>query len=370
MKVHQFNHIVLTGFVFVLFAGALANAAPWAGSGTAEDPYQVWNANDLNAIGASTTYYTSHFIMMADINLAGKTYTNAVIPYGGTSFTGVFDGNSRTISNLTINTAGASTNYLGLFGYLGTNAEGYNVLFNLGVKNVSITASGTSQNVGALAGAVDNTTIQQCSAQGTIRGGNASKRVGGLFGMNVGFIHDCYSLVDVNGGASSQFVGGLIGTNFYGQVVDCYAAGHVTGGTSVGGFAGIRYEFFPSIQSCYYLRLSDGGVPNNGIATELTDAQMRQQSSFVDWDFFGEVINGTGELWKMNGYPVLSWQIPVGMQEFALLGSFWGEPNCQPGQLCSTVDWYTDGHIDIKDLAQLCRSWLCPRVALYFGDNF
>ncbi len=97
---------------------------------------------------------------------------------------------------------------------------------------------------------------------------------------------------------------------------------------------------------------------------------MRQQSSFAGWDFFGEIVNGSDEIWKMNGYPVLSWQIPVGMEEFAMLGSFWGEPNCQPDQLCSTVDWYVDGRIDIKDLEQLCKSWLCSRVATYFGDNF
>jgi hypothetical protein len=153
---------------------------------------------------------------------------------------------------------------------------------------------------------------------------------------------------------------------------NCYAAGHVAGGSAVGGFAGSAY-YLLFIQNCYYLRLSDGGGPNNGIATELTDAQMRQQSSFIGWDFFAEAVNGTDELWKMNGFPVLSWQIPVGMREFAMLSKFWTEPNCQPGQLCATVDWFNDGRIDINDLNQLCQSWLHSRVATdapLFGDNF
>jgi hypothetical protein len=353
---------VLAAFVFVLsLAVASANAAPWAGSGTSADPYQIWNANDLNAIGANTTYYSSCFKLMADINLAGITYTDAVIPYSGTAFTGVFDGNTNIISNLTINTSGASTNNLGLFGYLDSGS----VLKDLGIKNLVITAGSSSQSIGALAG-LNGGTIKYCFAQGTITAGDASAFIGGLVGQNGSTIHNCYAVVDVTGSLS----GGLIGM-CYGIAGNCYAAGHVTGG-NVGGFASHVY-YLQYIQNCYFLRLSDGGGPDNGIGTELTDVQMRQQSSFLNWDFFGEAVNSTEELWKMNGYPVLSWQIPVGLQEFAMMANFWMEPNCQPGQLCSTVDWYTDGRIDFNDLDQLCKSWLCSRVATDYpriGDNF
>jgi hypothetical protein len=368
MKIRKFRHIALIGFVFVLFLGVTwANAAPWAGSGTTADPYQIWNADGLNAIGANPTYYGSSFILMADINLTGITYTDAVIPYSGTAFTGVFDGNTHIIANLTINTSGADTSNLGLFGYLGSNPDELYVLKDLGIKNLSITAGSSSQSVGALAG-LSAGTIKQCFAQGTITGGDASIYIGGLVGINASAIKNCYAVVDVTG---SQYIGGLTGM-CYGIVGNCYAAGHVTGGSDVGGLAGYAY-YMPYILNSYFLRLSDGGGPDNGIGTELTDAQMRQQSNFVNWDFFGEAANGTKEIWKMNGYPVLSWQIPVNMREFAMLANFWREPNCQPGQLCSTVDWYTDGHIDFNDLKQLCDSWLRSRVATDYpriGDNF
>jgi len=369
INIYKISAIVLTGFVFVLcLAVTSANAAPWAGSGTTADPYLICDADGLNAIGANTTYYGFCFKLTADINLAGITYTDAVIPYSDTIFTGVFDGNSHIISNLTINTSGANTNKLGLFGYLGIDPEGSAVLKDVGIKNLNITAGASSQDIGALAGLSNGGTIKECFAQGTITGGNASINVGGLVGTNASTIKNCYAVVNVTAGASSQAIGGLIGY-YYGGGEECYAAGHVSGGSAVGGFAGDKF-FFSSILNCYFLRLSDGGGPNNGIGTERTDAQMRQQSSFVGWDFFAEAVNGTDELWKMNGYPVLSWQIPVGMQEFAMLGNFWREQNCQPGQLCSTVDWYTDGHIDFKDLAQLSKGWLSSRVATYFGDNF
>ncbi len=363
MKIHQFSAVVITSFAFVLFIGVTsANAAPWAGSGTSADPYQIWNANDLNAIGANTTYYGSCFKLMADINLGGITYTDAVIPYSDTTFTGVFDGNTHIISNLTINTSGASTSYLGLFGCL-DNA----VLKNLGIKNLNITTGASSQSIGALAG-LNAGTIEECFAQGTITGGNASVYIGGLVGQNGSIIQNCYADVDVS--SAGQYIGGLAGTCL--GAFNCYAAGHISGGSAVGGFAGYAY-YPPYIQYCYYLRLSDGGGPNNGIGTELSDAQMRQQSSFVGWDFFAEAVNGTEELWEMDGYPILSWQTPVGFREFAMLAKFWLEPNCPPGQLCSTVDWYTDGRIDFNDLAQLCKSWLGSRVATDYpiiGDNF
>jgi len=359
----------LIAIVVVLFVlGSVATAAPWAGSGDANDPYQIWNANDLNAIGADPNYYDSHFKLMTDINLAGITYTGAVIPYTSTTFTGVFDGNTHIISNLTIDTAGANTNNLGLFGVLDSGSA----LKDVGIENLIIIAGNSSENIGALAG-LNAGTIQECFAQGAVTGGSASNYVGGLVGLHYGIIQNCYADVDVTAGASSQYVGGLIGMcYYYSQAFYCYASGQVTGGAAVGGFAG-SYYFFAFIEDCYYLRLSDGGGPNNGLGIELTDAQMRQQSSFVNWDFFGEAVNGTKEIWKMDGYPVLSWQIPVSFQEFAMLANFWLDTNCPPEELCSTVDWYTDGNIDFKDLDQLHKSWLSSRVATDYpriGDNF
>ncbi|MBN1391288.1 MAG: hypothetical protein JW947_00620 [Sedimentisphaerales bacterium] len=360
MKRHLISAIVAS---LLFLAAASANAAPWTGSGTSDDPYQIWNAADLNAIGADPNYYGSSFKLMADINLAGIAYTNAVIPYSDTTFTGAFDGNSHIISNLIIDTSGAGTNNLGLFGCL-DNA----VLKNLGIINLNITAGDSSENIGALAG-INAGTIQECFAQGIITGNNAPRYIGGLAGLHYSTIQNCYADVDVN--SNGQYIGGLIGM-CYGIASNCYASGHISGGSAVGGFAGYTY-YLMYIENCYYLCLSDGGGPNNGIGIELTDAQMRQQSSFANWDFFAEAANGTKELWEMKGYPILSWQTPVGFKDFAMLAKFWLEQNCASGELCSTVDWYADGRIDTKDLDQLHKSWLRSRVTTDYpvlGDDF
>jgi len=85
----------------------------WAysgGTGDPNDPYQIADVADFNQLTLDDPNWNKSFILTADVNLAGETLT----PVG--NFTGVFDGNGHTISNLTIDTAGADIDYLGLFG--------------------------------------------------------------------------------------------------------------------------------------------------------------------------------------------------------------------------------------------------------------
>ena len=76
------------------------------GSGTPEDPYQIWDANHMQAIGADANDWDKHFMLMADIDLSqfdgrdGREKFNVIGEYAN-PFTGVFDGNDHTISNFT-----------------------------------------------------------------------------------------------------------------------------------------------------------------------------------------------------------------------------------------------------------------------------
>ena len=60
------------------------------GSGTAEDPYQVETADDLNGV---RDYLSAHFIQMADIDLSE--IDNWV---GISTFSGTYNGNKKIIS--------------------------------------------------------------------------------------------------------------------------------------------------------------------------------------------------------------------------------------------------------------------------------
>src|SRR4030042_1507990 len=93
-------------FLIAVCLLALPAAAQYSGgSGTADDPYQIATAADLIALGGTPGDYDKHFILTADIDLTTYCSDNAAPAWRpvGTydlAFTGVFDGASRTISNL------------------------------------------------------------------------------------------------------------------------------------------------------------------------------------------------------------------------------------------------------------------------------
>ncbi|MBN1765327.1 MAG: hypothetical protein JW860_08735 [Sedimentisphaerales bacterium] len=363
------------GFIFLIcvwlpFLTLPLAADPWLGNGSDDNPYQIADANDLATLADDANFYGDNFILTADIDLAGKDGLDYIIAPdlagsgAGPYFSGTFDGNYHVIKNLTINTLGSNYDFLGLFGIIGS--EG--MIQYLGVESTVITGGDSSDRIGILAGG-NLGTISKCYATGVVTGGLGSQDLGGLVGYNVTAIN-CYADVLVTGGASSTNVGGFAGSTYF--TTNCYASGMVSGGTSVGGFAGSAL-YAPGIQYCYFLHPLDGGGPDNGVGIVLTEEEMEDQTNFFSWDFFGEVTNGIEEIWTMDNFPILAWQVPVGMKELALLSQYWLISPCSDGELCQIVDWYMDGTIDINDLNQLALSWLAPVVTvntLEPGDDF
>jgi len=222
----------LIAFCLIAFP---AHAKYSGGTGEPNDPYQIATAADLIALGETLADYDKHFIMTADIdldpNLPGrKVFDKAVITPGTATpdwpyfqgFTGVFDGNGHTVSNLRIR----GMDYLGLFGLLGFGAQ----VKNLGVVDVNIGGSG--RYVGGLVGDSWNGTVTQCYSTGAVSGVSS---VGGLVGSG-GPVTHCYS-AGVVGGDSG--VGGLVG--FGGPVTHCHSTSAVSGTSGIGGLVGENY---------------------------------------------------------------------------------------------------------------------------------
>ncbi|MBW2616708.1 MAG: hypothetical protein JRD02_11105 [Deltaproteobacteria bacterium] len=366
-KQTKLNDVSIAVLVWVCVLSLPLAAAPWGGSGTEDEPYRIADASDLESLASDPNYYDGYyFILTADIDLLGKDGRDYIIapntdgsdPY----FNGTFDGNYHVIGNLNIDTLGGNDLFLGLFGVIDSDG----LVQNLGLENATVTGGGSSNYVGVLTGASMGT-IKQCYASGTVTGGLAVQNLGGMVGWNMSEIYNSYADVNVSGGASSSNIGGFVGQN--GITDKCYASGMVSGGANVGGFAGSG----PSPSYCYFLDPSDGGGPDNGLGFALLEGEMQDQASFATWDFFGEATNGTEEIWMMDNFPVLGWQIAVGMPELAMLSRYWRTSGCPSGNLCETVDWYRDGTIDTYDFFQLAQSWQEPVVAinlLEIGDDF
>ena len=95
-------------------------ATPWAGAGTAADPYLVATAAHLNAVRACRYHDDYHWLQTADIDLTAAYRPWAPIGQAGTApagpFLGVYDGGGHRITGLLVDETSAPGLAKGLFG--------------------------------------------------------------------------------------------------------------------------------------------------------------------------------------------------------------------------------------------------------------
>ncbi|UCE36204.1 MAG: peptidase A26 [Thermoplasmata archaeon] len=166
-----------------------------------------------------------------------------------------------------------------------------------------------NNNVGGLVGINYDGWVENCYASGSVSG---NYDVGGLVGWNGpgewvywGTVKNCYATGSISGNVR---VGGLVGRNSYGTLENCYATGSVSGSSAVGGFIGNNSGL---ILSSYWDTETSGQSSSDG-GIGKTTAEMKQQATFVDWDF--------ENIWRIIEdvtYPYLWWEIilPVDLIE-------------------------------------------------------
>ena len=279
-----------------------------------EDPYLLADANDLRSIGHNLRLMNKYFKMVNDIDLEKSTYFP--IADGGYPFTGRFDGNNHSISNLSYTIE--YKNKVGAIAHLGENGQ----IRNVGLLNVQINAGDQSDEVGGLIGYNEAGIVSECYASGFIQGGDD---VGLLIGINEnGIISNCYSVGEVEGLSP---VGGLIGYNYHGTVSNCYAVVKISGTLLAGVLVGRSSS--ASYNSCFWhngLNEAIQGTSQTGVTGIFgrTDEKMWLEDTFTSagWDFSGETTNGNEDIWAMPscGYPIFTWQ------SAATIPSVYGEP--------------------------------------------
>lgn len=253
-----------------------SSTVKYPGSGTEEDPYRVYTAEDLQG-----AYEIGYYKLMNDIDLTS--WINENSPTEGwpaigrdSSIETYIDGDGHTVSGLWINT---TKNFNGLFsnysaGYIknltvevasGKKVKGgdytgvligrmYNgQIINCAIKgdiegtlhvggvagyteqatindcNYEGRVSSSSGNsfVGGISGHAKDVTTISCTAKTTITSGGASSMVGGIYGKSEnGTMTKCFGNVSITASGKNDYVGGLIG-NSTTPVSLCYTEGDV-----------------------------------------------------------------------------------------------------------------------------------------------
>lgn len=215
--------------------------------------YTVYTAEGLNKWAkAANEDLSTDCILMADIDLSGVNWEPVAFGNYNTYYTGTFNGNGHTISNLAITKENLSyDDDCGMFGYVGANAT----IKNLTLENVSLNVSANETNfdvaIGALAGS-NQGTISNCNVSGNISTNSQMYYIGGVIGrMASGVIQYCHSSTSIQGG-NSTYVGGVLGGEYATATVTkgCSFSGSITSDRAVGGVAGYC-RFFNDMIGCY-----------------------------------------------------------------------------------------------------------------------
>jgi hypothetical protein len=204
------------------------------GDGSEEDPWQVENLDHLMQVGS---YLNDHFIQISDINAAAE---ENFMPIAFDSvFSGRYDGNGHTISNLTINRISETDANIGLFSVLGAES----VVKNLTLEDADVTGF---RFVGIVAGRITGGNVSNVQLSGNISAtdGDANTYAGAVTGYltDGGSILDAGSTANVYGAFSRA--GGIVGV-MAGEgtlMYNSWSSGDVTTDRSAGGLASIVME--------------------------------------------------------------------------------------------------------------------------------
>ena len=260
------------------------------GDGSVVNPFQIWTAEQLHRI-CNKRYLSKNycFLQMADIDLKAYSTGRGWQPIGDSKnqFCGYYDGNGRSISNLTIN---SNKEMVGLFGCIDQTG----VIKNIVLKNANIQGN---FNIGGITG-INNGNISSCSVQGYFSG---TVGIGFLSGGNNGIIENCFGKGEIDYDESDRnklcvLVGGIAGinsdkakiNNCYTDLVDCpKTVGNIAGNNS-----GV-------IENCFWLN------PECPVVTKICeDNDIKVAKGEIINSFFSEsynkILNWSERLWDLS----------------------------------------------------------------------
>ena len=330
------------------------------GQGLEGNPFRVYDVDTLGRVGkgANPSTWTgdwslsAHYRQMRDIALTAPVQGGSnLTPIGNDDdpFTGVYDGNGKTISNLIINEP-VSDEAVGLFGTTGLDitTNSVAIIKNIGLINCNIIGC---NNVGGVVGSSrDSSEVINCYVTGNVSG---NENVGGVVGNSGNIVQNCYSTGDVSGYGN---VGGVVGSG--GIVQKCYSTGDVEGGGSkVGGVAG-RVGL---MENCYatvdvkgdsqvggLVGEIQGGLVQNCYATGDVNGTSGHVGGLIGVDMMGKVQNCVALNLNISGGSMYVSGIE-GYHESTQINNYWrqnmkvngssGDENSSNREEITTTQW-------------------------------
>ncbi len=203
----------------------------------------AWAISVASGYNGQTAAPSTVFTLTGDIDMDA----NIWVPIGsnGNAYTGTFNGNGHVVTGLR---SPLNQQHMGMFGI----TNGATISDLVAQSNFS---GGTMQNVGTVIGTMNDGTLNNVEASGTLTGTDMTENMGGLVGKVNGdaTIHSTFAVNTLSGGANTV-VGGLVGTNG-GDLYNSYA--NVTLGTNntattIGGLVGVNEENC-TVENCYVI---------------------------------------------------------------------------------------------------------------------
>lgn len=197
---------------------AVAETGFAGGSGTADDPWQIASAEQLNLVRENLD---GHYVLVSDIDLSGYDNWEPIgafqsrsdapedteVPHPDYAFTGTFDGAGHTISNLTV--SAASPMGAGLFGCASGTENGEAYIGNFTLENVNV--SGFYLVGGAVGLQFMNCKVSNIALNGENKL-SGSQGIGGIVGTGFDLISNCTATADItivgDGGACAGIIAG------------------------------------------------------------------------------------------------------------------------------------------------------------------
>lgn len=283
--------------------------------------YHVTNAAGLayfaNSVNEGTDYAGETVVLDGDIDLsevrAAENWTpigqgmrsGSGLAEGGKSFSGTFDGNGKTVSNLTFSGAYGDDNAFGLIGVLNGG-----VVKDLTLANVSVNVT-DGECVGAVAGLM----INGATVSGvTVESGSvtAVRGNGGIVGrMTVsGTIENCNNHASITAtSVTSGNVGGIVGAAYYTgiyadesqtmHITDCTNTGTVTAACmGAGGIVGLSSAY---VSGC----TNSGAVAGNGASIGGIVGEQQNYGAVTDCVNTANIVNTNTAAYGTGG--IVGW---------------------------------------------------------------